>query len=305
MVKLLAEEHEAIRQDIRRGYLKSSEPQDKPRAILIAGQPGAGKGRLATEAIAQFEDGGGAVHIDPDRLRDRHRGYPQYLREDDKSAAEKVHEDASQWAKELRQDAIEGRRNIVLDATLNDKVKARELAEQLRASGYEIEVRALAVHERESRQGIYRRYENAKEKGVPARWVPDTAHDQAYQGMPIALGHLERNRLVDKISIQRRDGTVIYENDQVGKGESGGSQIALLADRARKLTEQEKRDYAHGWDKVEEQMKSRGAGELTLSKVSGHRNEAYKELQQEERPEAAARHVTVPEWRRQQSWQER
>ena len=259
------------------------------------GQPGAGKGRLAKAARSELAVEGGSVLIDPDRLRDRHPHYLQHVREDDKTAAERVHPDASQWAKELRQDAIEARRNIVLDATLNDKQKARELLGQLRSAGYQTEVRALAVHQRDSRQGMQARYENAKEKGDVARWVPDAIHDEAYKGLPVTIGHIEAYGLADKITVMRRDGTAIYRNDRAASGTSGLSQIALLAERGRDPTEEEKLRHLRGWDKVHAQMIQRGADSRDLAKVSDFRWDAHDSLKARTPPaESAGRTEPVP-----------
>jgi predicted ABC-type ATPase len=276
--RLSPQRHEAIRRLIGTVHLEQSLPQERPRAIIIAGQPGAGKEGFAKDAQRELAETGGAVLIDPDRLRQWHPSYGRLLREDDKAAAERVHADASQWAKELRRDAIEGRRNIVLDATLNDKDKARELLGQLRNAGYEIEVRALAVHQRDSRQGVHARYENAKAQGGAARWVPEGAQDEAYNGMPVALGHIERNGWADKISVVRRDGTVVYRNERAATATSGLSQIAVLAERARDPTVEEKQRHLRGWDKIRAQMAARGADAVDLAQMSLYRREAQDQL---------------------------
>lgn len=285
MSRLSPSAHEAIRQGIRDDYLELSQPRDKPRAILIAAQPGAGKGRLAVQAEAELE--GGSVLIDPDKLRDRHPFHRDYLREDDKTAADRVHPDASQWAKELRQDAIEGRRNIIIDGTLNDVDKTRELLGQLRAAGYETEVRALAVNERESLQGVHARYEDAKAQGRPARWVPEDVWDEAYRGMPVALGHVERNGWADKVSVARRDGTVIYRNDRAFAGTSGLSQVAVKAEQGRDPTEAEKIRHLRSWDKIQGQMQARGADSADVAKVADYRWEAYDRMKTAPPPEAS------------------
>jgi adenylylsulfate kinase-like enzyme len=279
--RLSPDAHDAIRRDIGEDYLASSHPQARPRAIIVAGQPGAGKANLAASAQTELEEAGGSVLIDPDRLRRWHPGYGRFLREDDKMAAERVHPDASRWAKELRQDAIAGRRNIVIAGTLNDTEKAREMLGQLRRAGYETEIRALAAHQRDSRQGVQARYENAKEQGRAARWVPESIQDEAYRGMPVALGHIERNGWADKVSVVRRDGSVIYRNDRAAIATSGLSQIAVMAERARQPTPEEKLVHLRGWDRIQAQMAARGADPRDLAKVSDYRREAADQFEAE------------------------
>ena len=286
--RLSPERHEVIRKAIGRAYLDLSQPQETPHAIIITGQPGAGKGAFAETAQAELADKGGSVLIDPDELRRRHLYYDRYRREDDKTAAGRVHPDASQWAKELRADAIEGRRNIVLDATLNDKEKARELLGELRGAGYQIEVRALAVHRRDSLQGIRARYETAREQGREARWVPESVHDEAYKGMPITIGHIEHHGLADTVTVMRRDGTAIYRNDRAAAATSGLSQIALLAERGRDPTEEEKIRHLRGWDKIHAQMRYRDADSRDLAKVSDYRWEAHDKVEAPRAPEGSS-----------------
>lgn len=272
--RLSVARHEMIRRANRKYYLSRSEPQQRPVAIIIAGQPGAGKGRLASKAEAELAGKGGSILIDPDRLREQHPNYRDYERQNDRSAAGRVHPDASQWAKELRQDAIGGRRNIIIDGTLNDKDKARELLGQLRAAGYETEIRALAVNERESRQGVHARYESAKEDGRTARWVPEEIQEEAYKGMPVALGHIERNGWADKVSVMRRDGTVVYRNDRASTATSGLSQVAVMAERARDPTREETIRQARAWDRIHGQMQARGADSGDMAQIAGYRRDA-------------------------------
>ncbi len=286
--RLTPRQHEEIRQEISRDFLGLSEPRDRPRAVIIVGQPGAGKAEPARAAQHELAAGGGSVLIDPDRVRDLHPDYETYLSQNDKTAAARVHADASQWARELRQDAIAGRRNIVLGATFNDKDKARELREKLRAAGYDIDMRALAVHRRDSRQGIQARYENARVGGGEARWVPESIHDEAYKGLPVTIGHIERNGLADRVSVLRRDGTVLYRNDRAATATSGLSQIALLAERGRDPTLEERLRHARSWDKIQAQMRNRNADDRDLAEVSGLRAEAHDRLAAHRAPAVSA-----------------
>jgi hypothetical protein len=285
--RLSADRHEEIRQEIREDYLAACKPNDKPKAIILAGQPGSGKGKLASTAQTELEMSGGSVLIDPDLLRQRHPRYGDYVRQNDKSAAEHIHPDASQWAKELRRDAIDGRRNIIIDGTLNDKDKAHELLSQLRSAGYETEIRALAVTLRESRQGVYARYENAKENGKEGRWVPESIQDEAYDGMPVALGHIERNGWADKVSVVRRDGTLIYRNDRAATATSGLSQLAVKAERGRDPTEEEKLRHLRAWDRIQGQMRRRGAPEQDIATVADYRSQAHDRMKSDRPPEVS------------------
>ena len=47
------------------------EAQDKPKAIFIAGQSGAGKTQAANLVKAELKDNGGYVPVDADRMREK------------------------------------------------------------------------------------------------------------------------------------------------------------------------------------------------------------------------------------------
>ncbi|MGN4224644.1 zeta toxin family protein, partial [Burkholderia gladioli] len=54
---------------VEREALEASREQVAPTAILLGGQPGAGKTALARRAVAELGARGGAVLIDADRMR--------------------------------------------------------------------------------------------------------------------------------------------------------------------------------------------------------------------------------------------
>jgi hypothetical protein len=78
--------------------------QARPKAIVLAGQPGAGKGTVADNALADLKDQ--AVVIDPDELRRLHPDFNPLKERYPYTWGDHTHADASQWAKELRADAI-------------------------------------------------------------------------------------------------------------------------------------------------------------------------------------------------------
>ena len=59
--------------------LDSTTPQEHPKAIVLAGQPGAGKSGVAGAAIRELA--GDAIPIDPDALREMHRDAPQLVQQ--------------------------------------------------------------------------------------------------------------------------------------------------------------------------------------------------------------------------------
>lgn len=262
MTKLPADEHDRIRRDIAADALIGTSPQDRPIAIILAGQPGAGKGALAKAGRNELEERGGAVLVDTDALRAYHTNYDDLMLANDRMAAKLVQEDAGRWADELAIDTIDARRNLIVDGTLKTPENAEALCRQLKAQGYEVEVRAVAASREDSVLGIYKRYERQKAELGAGRWVPEKVHNDAYKGMPCSLDLLEREGLADCVRIYRRDihrpekATCIYERT-ADSGSPPGAARAVGKERERTRTPEELAKRERDWATVVRQIEER------------------------------------------------
>ena len=239
--------------------LRGTNPvRERPKAIIIAGAPGSGKGGLTAAARKDFAgDPAGHVEIDVDELRWYHREYEPLLRTDDRTAATAVHVDATAWGEGLRVHCIEERRNMIIDGTLKSPDKALAMAQELREAGYETEVRVIGVPKQVSVQGVYRRYERARAEGRPGRWVPERVVDEAHMGVPGSIAALHERGAVDAITIYHRSpkhpvdnrgrlavravSTTIYENGRAP--DPPPPHEALQAVRTRPLRPDEQTAY--------------------------------------------------------------
>jgi predicted ABC-type ATPase len=240
--RLYPELHDALLKWISLTYLNHSTHR-YPKAVILAGQPGAGKSHVREEVAKSMDKD--VVIIDPDELRNFHPRYKKHSNEDSKTSASKVQHDASLWASELRRLAIGKRNNVIIDGTLSNPEKADMLCAELKNCGYEVEVVALAVNEEVSWQGVKDRYESAEEASakdstIIPRWVPKEIHDSAYKGMPESLELIERKRMADRIKVCDRDYNLLYESNL----ENPESPMVMGASKAlregRLKTEQEK-----------------------------------------------------------------
>lgn len=178
----------------------------RPKAIIIAGMPGSGKGTLTAMARADIApDGAGHVEIDIDALRSYHRAYHPLMLTDDRTAAHAVHGDVTRWGEQLRAHYIANKRHLIIDGTLKDPAKALTIASDLRSAGYETELRVIAMPKAIAVQGVYGRYENAKAQGRPARWVPEQVIAEAHLGVPRSVRALHERAAIDTITVYHRD----------------------------------------------------------------------------------------------------
>ena len=208
---LSAEEHARIFREriLEESAFSTATSQDRPRVIILAGQPGAGKGGLARSA--ELELRGDAVTVDPDALRDFHPKVESFRNAHPYTWADDTHPDASTWAKELRGAAVEGRKNLILDTTLADGDKAVAMVKELQAKGYEVEIRAMATHRLESELGVDERFSNSLERKGFGRYVPEGIRDQVYRDLPENLSQVAKETGTP-VRIFNREGAELYDS---------------------------------------------------------------------------------------------
>jgi predicted ABC-type ATPase len=106
---------------------------ERPKAIILGGQPGAGKGNLMRAAEAELH--GDVVKIDPDAQRENHSRIKEFQSENPYTWSDRTHADASQWAIELRDGSIAGKKNFIFDTTLSNGQSTASLIKKLQAKG--------------------------------------------------------------------------------------------------------------------------------------------------------------------------
>lgn len=270
---------------------------ERPQAIILAGQPGAGKTILRLQAKEELAHSGGSVIIDPDDLRRFHQtnsvlDYAAMARDDYRTAASRVQPDASDMADKLRSDAMSGRYNLVIDGTLKDPQKAEKLCEELHAAGYQIEVRALAVSDKVSRRSVAERLEkDLADPDATPRDVPAGVQDEAYQNMPLSVARIEHGRLADRVSVYARGiKEPLYSSDIRLLTEHDARDI-ILAERNREMTSVEKVEHAQKWDWIAKQAGDREAPAEEQGRYAGQRVEAHVQLRVD--PAACAEYDTT------------
>lgn len=263
--KLSKEEHDTIfSEEIERPWLERTEAVESPTAIIIGGQPGAGKSSIRNIAIEELRDAGGSALVDVDDLREKHTEHENLLKKNDKTAALFTHHDASLWAKGLTNSMAENSRNIVYDGTMKDMKKSIDLASKLKKEhGYRVEAKIIAVKDKLSEQGVLYRYEDQKAKFGYGRNVPKEIQKEAYRGLPESVMALEKSKAVDKITIYNRSGEVLYENT-LENGEwkpspnnkHATARETLEAERNRPCTEKEKNGYVERAEDIERMLEA-------------------------------------------------
>lgn len=251
--RLSETEHQAIfDKRIKPQLFADAKPSAKPVGVIFGGQPGAGKSAAVDDAFRELTSRGGAAQIIGDDLRGYHPQYGRLMERDDKTAAFYTDRDMGRWVEKAIEYAKQQRYNVVIEGTMRDGNKVAETMQSLRGAGYEVDARALAVSDKLSWQGVMQRYENQKADRGSGRMTAPHSHRDAYEGVPLTVERIEREKLADRVTIYRRGGVAIYKNalrDGQWEHEPGARQ-AIENERKRPMDLQERKDFADAYDKL-------------------------------------------------------
>lgn len=260
--------HAALYQKIERQHFIGTQPVDRPQAIILGGQPGAGKSGLLEASKHDFADQN-VVTINGDELRYYHPQYRAIQKADERRFAELTDPHARLWTKQLFDRTIDTHRNVVFEGTMREVGPITETMRRLRRAGYFVVARVIAASARDSMAGIHRRYEEQKAAKGFGRWSNVQAHDEAYQGMPVTVECIEQHQLADRLEVYDRRGRAIYENSLSGHdwARQPAARAAIEAERQRQLSPDECLQTQAEWATILAMMASRRADEHEMACV--------------------------------------
>lgn len=204
-------DHEAIYREriVPASGFNEATSKSSPRAIILAGQPGAGKGRIQT--ISMRDLAGDAVSVDTDELREYHPSVGSFRSNHPYTWSTDTHTEASRWASELREQVIGARKNLIIDTTLAHDGWAIRTINQLTDAGYAVEIRAVATHRLESELGVDNRFSASLDERGYGRYVPIEVRQSVYERLP---GNLESVHAATNVPIRiyEREGKLAWDS---------------------------------------------------------------------------------------------
>lgn len=209
------ESRDVLSRVILPAWTKSAARQDRPVVVIVGGQPGAGKTQVADLVQAVLDRRGGAVRIGSDLYKAAHQHYAELLAVDVRTAGAKVRPDTRRWQAAVEEYVRIHRFDAVVESALADPAEFRTSAAAYRQAGSRIEVVALATPQALSQLGILDRFLTEAINGAGGRYVSWENHDSCAKEMLTTLAVIEAEQLADRITVVRRDGTVLYDNELI------------------------------------------------------------------------------------------
>lgn len=190
---------------------KTSHPQKSPRAILLAGQPGAGKTELSTMLIAALDDD--AVFINADEYRRYCPGYRKLYEERGSDVVSLTAPFSAAVTERLISLVSDQRRHLVIEGTGRTVEVPRSTAQALTAKGYTAQMAVIAARPEVSLASTLLRFCRMNEGGTIPRATALEAHDAVVSALPDNLDVLLDCPCISRIRIWDRTLRILYDSE--------------------------------------------------------------------------------------------
>lgn len=153
-----------------------------PTAVILGGQPGAGKSNLM-KCVNDDSNYNQLIEISVDNYRQYHPEYNIILKNHPELAPQIVAYDANMWATKMREECSNIGINLLLEGTMGKASLVIYQEKELKNKGYKIEYKIIAVKPIISMLSTFNRYVEMKRLGITPRFVTPQAHNIRFDGL--------------------------------------------------------------------------------------------------------------------------
>jgi predicted ABC-type ATPase len=195
-------DYQEILQDIIRDTTYKRAASEKPTAIILGAQPGAGKTELQKEAESKLA--GNAVICNADNFRDYHPLAHEMKRDHPSFYPDITAPLAQRWNNSLVKHCVEKKFSFILETTFYSGPKLNQTIYSFKEAGYHVDIMVLAVNPKLSLLGTYLRYEHSVATFGTGRQVSQIAHDSRFELIPRTIASISQLPLFDNFSLYAR-----------------------------------------------------------------------------------------------------
>lgn len=195
-------------QKIKEDITKNKTSVDCPVAIVLGGQPGAGKSNIYQIARRRFSNN--LVELDCDAFRAYHPYYEQIKLMFGKEDGAKTNPFVFRAVDALVEELSDQKYNLIIESSLKRPNTSINNGKMLPPKGYEVELHIMATNKEVSWQStINRYYEDLKRTGKP-RAVPKEFHDKVISNICNSLNTVKESGLMSNILMFDRKQNCLY-----------------------------------------------------------------------------------------------
>lgn len=186
------------------------EPTDHPTAVLLAGQPGAGKTELASVMSGMLDDN--AFFINADEYRRRHPNYRAIYEHYGSDAVQMTSAFSAAVTERLIKELSNRQFNLIIEGTGRTVEVPKRTAELLAHKDYRVELAVLAVRPEVSLTSTLLRFYRMNEIGTIPRATAVASHDAVIKSLPDNLNVLCAEPAISGLTIWNRELQRLYDS---------------------------------------------------------------------------------------------
>lgn len=183
----------------------------QPTAILLAGQPGAGKTGLSSMLVKMFQND--VYLINADEYRRYHPNYQNLYRQYGADSVQMTGAFSGAVTERLIQEASGHKINLIIEGTGRTTEVPHRTAALLMGKGYQVELAVMATRPELSLCSTLLRFYEMNEGGTVPRATAASAHDHVVDVLPDNLDTLINDPVISKIAIWNRELNLLYSNE--------------------------------------------------------------------------------------------
>ncbi len=184
---------------------------EQPKAILLAGQPGAGKTELSSMMTLAL--GGDAAFINGDDFRRYHPNYRKLFSLYGSDAVSLISPFSNAVVERMIDQFSDRRFHLVIEGTGRTTEVPRSTAELLSRKGYTVELAVIATRPEISLISTMLRFYQMNESGTIPRATAAAAHDLVVQSLPENLDVLRHVSAISCITIWDREQKLLFDSN--------------------------------------------------------------------------------------------
>ncbi len=190
--------------------LAGARRQEVPIVFLLGGQPGVGKSSTKEFLAEVLAHRGRVLDFSADLMRPYHPRFDELLQGDERvlrALDTAIDQDAREWVDKAIVYSIEMRADVIFDSNLANPDRARAIATQFTAAGYQTEAVFIAGSSALSRLGVLERYQRQVDTHGAGAYCPTEIQERNYAGVLETARRMDDGEIpVEAVHVYRRGG---------------------------------------------------------------------------------------------------
>lgn len=188
---------EALLAQLKGFYISDKEPSGHPRAIILGGQPSAGKSALAKIAQNELPS---ILTINGDKYREHHPLHKELIKEPLKYSSE-TQIFSNVFTEGLIDEAIRNRLNVSVEGTMRRSEVVADTTRKFKRAGFEVELMCISAPPELTAVNLFSRYASEVQLMDSGRLADFESHNQACNGILKTLDDAYENTDIDRIRL--------------------------------------------------------------------------------------------------------